>query len=108
MTVTFHTATLADKPTVDALVKACGKFVSTYRDIRNLDAMYRKGQVHVAEKGAALVGFAVAPHLVRSPWTSIYEIGVHPGWQRQGIGRDFVHYLHAVSPHSRLLSLIHI
>ena len=98
----FRTATLEDKPTVDALVKACGRFVKTYSGIRNLDELYRKGSVTVATFRGDIIGFAVAPHLVKKPWTSIYEIGVHPEYQRQGIGRAFIAYLLDNSPYRHL------
>lgn len=107
--VTFRTASLDDKPRVAALVKACGKFVKTYSGIRNLDELYRKGYVTLAvldDRVGALdeeiVGFAVAPHLVKKPWTSIYEIGVHPDHQREGIGREFIAYLLKESPYRHL------
>lgn len=99
--LTFRAATIADKPLVDSLVKACGRFVKTYSGIRNLDELYRKGSVHVAEF-EEIVGFAVAPHLVKKPWTSIYEIGVHPDCQRRGIGRQFIAYLMDESPYRHL------
>jgi ribosomal protein S18 acetylase RimI-like enzyme len=104
--VTFRTATLGDKPLVGELVKACGKFVRTYSGIRNLDELYRKGFVTVAVVDEVIdekiVGFAVAPHLIKKPWTSIYEIGVHPDYQRQGIGRAFIVHLANESPYRRL------
>jgi ribosomal protein S18 acetylase RimI-like enzyme len=100
--VTFRTATPADKPIVDVLVKACGKFVRTYSGIRNLDELYRKGSVALAVSDGEIIGFAVAPDLVKKPWTSIYEIGVHPDHQREGIGREFIAYLLKRSPYRHL------
>jgi ribosomal protein S18 acetylase RimI-like enzyme len=96
---------MADRPNIEPLVKACGKYVRTYSGIRNLEKLYRNGSVVVAEIDNEIIGFAVAPHLVKKPWTSIYEIGVHPDHQRQGIGRQFIFYIVENSPyrHVRLV-----
>ena len=98
--VTFRSATWDEEPEIKALVKACGKFVRTYSGIRNLQSFYEKGSVYVAETAdGTKVAFAVVAHLVRKPWSSIYEIGTHPDYQRQGIGARFVRYIQHRSPH---------
>lgn len=101
--VNFRTARHDERKDVEALVKRCGKFVRDYFGMRGLEKYWAKGQVFLAEtpKGE-LVGFAVAPDLVRKPWTTIHEIGIDPTWQRMGIASRFVRFLCAMSPHHRL------
>lgn len=99
--VRFRVAHPEDRADVDMTAKVCGRFVRTYFGLRNLDALWAKGHVHVAVAASyedAVVGFAVAPHLVRKPWTSVYEIGVHPDYQRHGVGAAFIAYLCRSSP----------
>lgn len=101
--INFRTAADEERQDVEALVKQCGKFVRDYFGLRNLAVYWAKGQVFVADTPAGeLVAFAVAPDLVRHPWTTIHEIGVHPNWRRLGVGARFVRFLCAMSPHHSL------
>lgn len=101
--VSFRSAVWEEEPDVKQLVKACGKFVRTYSGIRNLQSFYDKGSVYLAETTSGdKVAFAVVAHLVRKPWSSIYEIGTHPDYQRQGIGARFIRYIQHCSPHDAI------
>lgn len=106
MAVKFRPALGSERAEVEAVVKACGKYVRTYSGIMSLDRLWANGSVHVGldhdQPGSPIVAFAVAPHLVRKPWTSVYEIGVHPDHQRRGIGAEFIRYLLRASPHRQL------
>lgn len=103
-TINFRAAWPGDAAAVREVVRACGRFVRTYSGIRNLDQLYARGHVYIAHDWNAgrIAGFAVCPHLIRKNWSSVYEIGVHPDYQRAGIGRDMITYLLGVSPHRRL------
>ena len=101
--VTFRSADWSEEPEIKQLVKACGKFVRTYSGIRDIQKMYDKGSVYVAETiDETKVAFAVVAHLVRKPWSSIYEIGTHPDYKRQAIGSRFIRYIQHVSPHEAI------
>jgi ribosomal protein S18 acetylase RimI-like enzyme len=101
--VSFRSAEWVEEPEIKQLVKDCGKFVRTYSGIRNLQQLFEKGSVYVAETTEERkVAFAVVAHLVRKPFSSIYEIGTHPEFQRHGIGRRFISYIQHVSPHNAI------
>jgi ribosomal protein S18 acetylase RimI-like enzyme len=89
--VRARTASLAERPVVEALVKAVGREVKTYGDIHGLREHYQAGHVWLYdEPPRAPVGFAVAVDLKREPVTSVYEFGVHPDSRRKGFGRAFL------------------
>lgn len=76
---------------VERCIRACGRFVHNYHDIRNRDTYYAAGNVWIAEKDGAIVGYAVVHPLQRERVASVYEFGVHPEYRRAGIGRQLLH-----------------
>jgi ribosomal protein S18 acetylase RimI-like enzyme len=76
-----------ERQEVERTVRACGKWVRTYFDMRNLPELYERGCVWIATEDGAIAAFAVAVPLKRSDVTSLYEFGVHPEWRRVGVGR---------------------
>lgn len=83
-------ATPADRPAVERCVRACGRFVRTYFDIRQLAERYDDGHVWIATEDEQVVGFAVAVPLKREDVTSLYEFGVRPDRRGTGIGRKLL------------------
>lgn len=92
----------AEEKEVRAVVKRCGKFVSTYRAIRDLKTYYDKQWVGLVWEDTTPVGFWVIRHGTRNRWTTIHEIGVVPEAQRKGYGERMVMHLLDVSPHHRI------
>lgn len=87
---------------VRALVKRCGKFVSTYGSIRGLQDYYDRQWVGILWTDTKPVGFWVVRHGKRQPWTTIHEIGVVPEEQRKGYGERMVMHLFDTSLHKRI------
>jgi GNAT superfamily N-acetyltransferase len=79
-----------ERQQVERCVRACGKWVRTYFDMRNLPERYDAGHVWIATEDGRIAAFAVAVPLKRSPVTSLYEFGVHPAWRRTGVGRQLL------------------
>lgn len=90
------------EPLVREIVKRCGKFVSTYRAIRDLPSYYEKGWVGLVWEDGEPLGFWVIRHGTRNEWTTIHEIGVVPEAQRRGLGSKMIDAILAESPHGRL------
>jgi ribosomal protein S18 acetylase RimI-like enzyme len=101
----MRSTTMDEKETVAAVVKACGKEVKTYFDIRNLNDYFQAGHVWVMEDNDEMVAFAVAVPLKKSPVVSLYEIGVKPEHRRRGILTLMLNHLRSVHP-DRLIRLV--
>jgi len=100
--VALVVATWAHEPLVRDLVRRCGRFVSTYRSIRDLRSYYDRQGVLVALLDDVPVGFVVLRHGIRNQWTTIHEVGVVPQARRQGIASRIIDAVLAGSPHSRV------
>ena len=91
MNVRVRRAEPEERKKVEQLIRACGKNVRDYFEMRNKDEYWANGEVWVAivfREGVAdeLVGFAVVHPLKREPVLSLYDIGVHPEWRGFGVG----------------------
>lgn len=90
---------LDQRPVVSAIAKRCGHHVGYWCAFADT---YNRGLVNGAWADQDLVGFMVSKHLMRKPWSSLYEVGVLPGWRRHGVGAALVDWLLAESPHHRI------
>lgn len=71
-------------------MKACGKFVRSYFSIFDLEKHYNEGSIWMAyseEEPTKILAFAAAVPLKRTHVTSLYDFGVHPDAEGQGLGR---------------------
>ena len=72
------------------------------------DASYGKGWIHVAalikeEDGkdvSKFIGFTCVRHKIREPVTTLYFIGIHPDWQRWGLGKAMLEKIMRAGPHN--------
>lgn len=82
----YERADPGDRKLIEKLVRACGKHVRDYFDMRNTDDYWRDGEVWVCWAGAdEPIAFATVHPLKREPVQSLYQIGVHPEWRGLGI-----------------------
>lgn len=63
---------------------------------------YEAEAIGVAKIGRRIVGFVCLRHCVRNPWTTIYDIGVHPDEKRKGVGSKLLAWAYAGSPWEKL------
>lgn len=90
--IVIRQATLDDRKRVEKCVRAIGKFVKTYFDMRSTEDYYNNGFVWLAEIPGedTVLGFAVCPLLKRSFVASLYEMGVLPELQGLGLGERLI------------------
>lgn len=92
----------AQEKEVRAIARRCGKFVSTYSGIRDLQMYYDRGWVGLLWVDDEPVGFWVIRHGTRNRWSTIHEVGVVPEAQRKGYGERIVMHILEQSPHRRI------
>lgn len=93
-------ATPADRERVETAVRECGRFVRTYFGLFSLDKHYDEGHVWLAEREGSekVLGFAVAVPLKRTHVTSLYEFGVVPEAEGQGLGQHMLEIVRVGRP----------
>jgi ribosomal protein S18 acetylase RimI-like enzyme len=95
--IEIRRAMLNEKKEIDLLVKKCGKHVSDYFGIRNLEDFYKLGHVWVVS-GERIIAFAVAVPLKRTPTISLYEIGVDPEHRQKGHAKKLLQHIQTIYP----------
>lgn len=81
----YEQADPGDRKLIEKLIRAVGKHVRDYFDMRNTDEYWSNGEVWVCWADQEPVAFAVIHPLKREPVQSLYQIGVHPEWRGLGI-----------------------
>ena len=77
-------------------------YTKTFGDVRFVQEYYTKGWIFKASQGGKIVGFACIRHCVRSPYTTIYYLGVSDSYQGRGVGRRIEREVEKSSPHEEI------
>jgi len=95
MAIVIKKAGMDDVPAVQHIARLCADGVGFVRRVA-LERAVTAGELYIAlmVKGGneAVVGFANT-HKRKDGWTTVYEIGVHPAWQRRGVGWSLINVL---------------
>jgi GNAT superfamily N-acetyltransferase len=95
MAIVVIKAELKHIPGVQNIARLCADGVGFVRRVALVRAV-QLGELYVAMMASrgneAVVGFANT-HKRKDGWTTIYEIAVHPSWQRRGVGRELIDVL---------------
>lgn len=105
--VWIRRADLNDKPLVDALAKRCGKHVSSYFGIFDLETYYTLGNVLLAGVYGSddPKSFAVIRPLVRKPSVTLYELGTDPDSRGLGLATSILSWIQLHFP-DRAITLV--
>lgn len=95
-----------ERKDVEKVIRACGKHVRDYFDMRNTDDYWANGEVWVAWWGKVIVGFTVLHPLKREPVQSLYQVGVHPEWRGLNIATFLLREAMKAHPDQRTLRLV--